>query len=150
MSQSTCGKCSGTGVLNQFMHIDNGKCFDCDGTGTVDTSSNTDNSEVVDHIYWLAKSDGNTVYYAYIYIWAKDTGKKHAGTGHWMTGCIHYPRGTYHGIGESDLHISLEECREAYVGLRDNGYELIPDAEMAGEIEAVTAAQELTEQRRAS
>lgn len=33
-----CTKCNGTGVLNEYLHIDNGKCFECNGTGKVEVS----------------------------------------------------------------------------------------------------------------
>lgn len=36
-----CGKCSGTGILRAFMHIDNGRCFTCSGAGTIELRANT-------------------------------------------------------------------------------------------------------------
>lgn len=29
----TCQKCSGTGVIAEFVYVNNGKCYDCRGTG---------------------------------------------------------------------------------------------------------------------
>jgi len=39
---TTCGKCDGTGRIEAFAHIHNGRCFACGGTGTVSTTSATD------------------------------------------------------------------------------------------------------------
>ncbi|MCR2807716.1 hypothetical protein [Paenibacillus soyae] len=37
--QTPCRKCSGTGYLPQYNHIDGGKCFPCSGTGYISSQS---------------------------------------------------------------------------------------------------------------
>jgi predicted metal-binding protein len=46
----TCKRCSGNGVLPQYKHINNGRCFECEGTGVneqIITINNNDKIELV-------------------------------------------------------------------------------------------------------
>lgn len=38
---ATCPKCSGTGNLRHFAHVDNGRCFTCAGAGVVEIRPST-------------------------------------------------------------------------------------------------------------
>jgi hypothetical protein len=38
MKQIKCAQCNGTGYIDQFKHIQAGKCFTCDGTGILNIS----------------------------------------------------------------------------------------------------------------
>lgn len=37
-----CSQCEGTGIINKFSHIEEGKCFKCNGTGKTDSNFSVD------------------------------------------------------------------------------------------------------------
>ena len=120
----TCPRCSGKGIMDAYLHIQNGVCFRCRGTGLVDSLEREDKDESVDEIYSFIKRLIGGVCFVQIYVWNKDTSKKHYGTGHTYG---HVIVGTeVSPCHETELHVSLDACREVYRACVAEGYQLIP------------------------
>jgi hypothetical protein len=78
-----CPKCSGTGTLSCFMHIDNGVCFRCDGLGEVESleKEEQDPSEIAKIYSLYSRSESGEITLVQFYIWPENANSERAGSG---------------------------------------------------------------------
>lgn len=47
ITEVTCKRCAGNGVLHQYRSVDNGKCYECEGTGVTEQTIKVNSDQKV-------------------------------------------------------------------------------------------------------
>lgn len=128
-----CLRCSGSGQLPQFKHIQDGVCFHCDGTGmSYPDASQPVNLELVSRIYTLVKIEGGMSYIAQFYVWNTETRAEMFGKGRFFSHAVSRGEKWASPLLHAEPMIfeaPLDTIRAKYKEYLGKGYSVLSDEE---------------------